>query len=194
MLTSDRINLLHSRWETLTGYQVPLTIPRHDAWQAWAREVAAWIKHVETPGLTIRDCLDGVVEARRKQFADKPHTFKAVLKFSHLVEQPDKAVNDLAVWHAGRRARRAAAALDTGKERAIREAGLQPQSQGDEATARSAGQVLGSDAILAALAACKAEIAAAPSLVRADGYRQRVLRGGAAAAHDRSRKVNEEGA
>lgn len=194
MLTADQIALLHSRWETLTGYQVPLTIPRQDAWQAWAREMAAWIKHAETPDLTIRGCLDGVVAARKKQFADKPNTLRAVLKFPHLVERPDKAVDDLAVWHAGRRARRAAAGVDTGKEQAVREAGMAPPPEpGGGAAARSAGQVMNSEAILAMLRECKAQVAASPAPATAPGYRQRVLRGAEAAAHDRSRKLNEEG-
>lgn len=104
MLTEDQIRELHGLWGELTGYALPLTLPRQDAWQAWARAVGLWIKHAGRP-MTIRDALRAVVAYRRQQFRDKPNTLAAVLKFRHLVELPHLVEEDLAAWAAAKRAK-----------------------------------------------------------------------------------------
>jgi hypothetical protein len=106
MLTNAQIEELHALYERLTGQSVVLTIGRRCAWQLWGETVAAWIRH-SGHKLGIREALELVVKRRRAQWKDKPHTCASVLKFTNLVEQPDKCEEDLAAATAARRATRA---------------------------------------------------------------------------------------
>jgi hypothetical protein len=125
---------LHALYERLTGNVVTLTIGRMDAWQNWARQIGVQIKRAETPGLTLRLALQMIVEHRQKVMAAKPNTLAAVLRFRHLVEQPDYAEEDLSDALRQRRAHRATAPLRTDKASVLQATGRAPAEPAPDPT------------------------------------------------------------
>jgi hypothetical protein len=95
VLSEAQISELHSLYERLSGNVVTLTLGRMAAWQLWAAQIGGQIRRLEQPGLTVRIALDEIINHRRRMYGDKPHTLASVLKFRHIVEQPDYAEEDL---------------------------------------------------------------------------------------------------
>lgn len=123
MLTQPQVGELHALYERLTGHVITLTLSRMDAWQVWARQIGLTIQRAETPGLTLRLALQMIVEHRQRGLAGKPSTLAAVLKFRHLVEQPDYAEEDLSDALRARRARAATAPQRTDRAAVLRATG-----------------------------------------------------------------------
>ena len=123
MLSPSQITEIHSLYERLTGNLITLTLPRMDAWQVWARQIGVTIARAEMPGLTLRVALQMIIEHRQRSMAGKPSTLAAVLKFRHLVEQPDYAEEDLSDALRTRRARAATAPHRTDKASVLRTTG-----------------------------------------------------------------------
>ena len=134
MLTEPQVAELHALYERLTGNVVTLTLGRGDDWQVWARQIGIQIKRAETPGLTLRLALQMIIEHRQKVMAAKPHTLAAVLRFRHLVEQPDYAEEDLSDALRQRRAHRAQMPECAGKAGVLRATG-RPAAEAPRETA-----------------------------------------------------------
>lgn len=117
----EQTKALHSRWQQLTGLEVPYDFSRHFAWEMWISK-----------GLTITD-LETIVVYIKKRIKQGRRE-KESLMFRNMVNNVDNAIEDLSIARAEARNSR----TESPKAEILRAAGhIEPEKQ----TARPVGDV-----------------------------------------------------